>query len=151
MMAPFRRSCERRSSTASATRFGGRIAVRCVPGCAPAWQRLTISGLLYAEDRIDVATRGANRSLTLNGAAVTNEFTTGKIGGLSHARDTLIPGYLSRLDTVAYEVAQQVNTLHQTGTDLNGNAGGVFFTPPAAVAGAAFGWRSPAARTSASY
>jgi hypothetical protein len=49
---------------------GGRIAVRCLPGCAPAWQRLTVNGLLYAEDRIDVATQGASRALTVNGAAI---------------------------------------------------------------------------------
>jgi flagellar hook-associated protein 1 FlgK len=41
------------------------------------------------------------------------------------------------LGDIAYGVAQQVNTLHQAGFDLNGNAGVAFFTPPAAVAGAA--------------
>ncbi len=50
---------------------GGRIAVRCQPGCAPAWQRLTLNGLLYAEDRFEVVTAGANRALTVNGAVIT--------------------------------------------------------------------------------
>ena len=34
-------------------------------------------------------------------------------------------------------MATAVNALHATGFDLNGTAGGAFFTPPAAVAGAA--------------
>jgi hypothetical protein len=50
---------------------GGRITFRCPPGCSPAWQRLTIDGLLYAEDRFEVSTATANRALTVNGAVVT--------------------------------------------------------------------------------
>ena len=50
---------------------GGRIAFRCLPGCSPAWGRLTVNGLLYAEDRLEVDTQGANRALTVNGAVIT--------------------------------------------------------------------------------
>jgi hypothetical protein len=50
---------------------GGRITFRCPPGCSPAWGRLTVNGLLYAEDRLEVATQGANRALTVNGALIT--------------------------------------------------------------------------------
>lgn len=101
----------------------------------PSGRALVIGASSYAVG----VSNGANgyASLSLNGAAVTSEFSSGKIGGLTHARDTLIPGYQTQLDTLAHEVAQRINALHQTGTDLNGNAGGVFFTPPAAVAGAA--------------
>jgi hypothetical protein len=49
---------------------GGSIAVRCLPGCATAWRRLTVNGLLYAEDRFEVDTAGANRALTVNGAVI---------------------------------------------------------------------------------
>lgn len=76
-------------------------------------------------------------TLQLGGADVTSDITNGKIGGLAYTRDTLIPGYQTRLDEIAYGVAQEVNTLHQAGFDLNGNPGVAFFTPPAAVAGAA--------------
>lgn len=101
----------------------------------PSGRALVIGGSAYA---VQVGT-GANgyATLTLNGQTVTSEFDTGKLGGLAYARDTAIPGYLARLDDLAYQVAQQVNTVHQAGTDLNGNAGVAFFTPPAAVAGAA--------------
>ena len=50
---------------------GGRIAFRCLPGCPSAWRRLTVNGLLYAEDRFEVNTLGANRALTVNGAVIT--------------------------------------------------------------------------------
>lgn len=101
----------------------------------PSGRALVIGGSSY---QVEVGT-GANgyATLTLNNQDVTGEFTTGKIGGLGYARDTAIPGYLAQLDDLAYQVAQQVNTLHQTGTDLDGNPGVAFFTPPAGVAGAA--------------
>ena len=51
---------------------GGRIAFRCLPGCSPGWGRLTVNGLLYAEDRVEVVTLGANRALTVNGAVITH-------------------------------------------------------------------------------
>ncbi len=101
----------------------------------PSGRALVIGGSAY---QVEVGT-GANgyATLTLNHQDVTGEFTTGRIGGLGYARDTAIPGYLARLDDLAYQVAQQVNTLHQTGTDLDGNPGVAFFTPPAGVGGAA--------------
>lgn len=49
---------------------GGSISVRCLPGCAPARQRLTINGLLYAEDRFELSTAGADRAFTVNGAVI---------------------------------------------------------------------------------
>lgn len=101
----------------------------------PSGRALVIGGSAYD---IKVGTgAGGYATLTLGNADITAELTTGQIGGLSYTRDTLVPGYLASLDALAYGVAQQVNALHQTGTDLNGNAGGAFFTPPAAVAGAA--------------
>ena len=98
----------------------------------PSGRALVIGGSSY---QVEVGT-GANgyATLTLNNQDVTGEFTTGKIGGLGYARDTAIPGYLAQLDDLAYQVAQQVNTLHQTGTDLDGNPGVAFFTHPAVVA-----------------
>jgi flagellar hook-associated protein 1 FlgK len=61
----------------------------------------------------------------------------GTLGGLLQVRDTTIPGYISRLDDIAYTLNQQVNTLHSSGFDLNGAAGLPFFTPLGAAAGAA--------------
>jgi len=83
---------------------------------------------------------GGSVALSSQGVTVTSELTGGSIGGLLHVRDTAIPSYLSSLDTLAFETASQVNTIHSAGFDLNGNAGGNFFsfsTPPVGVSGAA--------------
>jgi flagellar hook-associated protein 1 FlgK len=71
------------------------------------------------------------------GATITSEITTGRIGGLLEARDSLLPDYQNRLDQLAFDVSGQINALHQAGYDELGGAGLAFFTPPAAVAGAA--------------
>ena len=101
----------------------------------PSGRALVIGGSHY--DVTIGAGAGGLATLSLGGATITNEITNGTIGGLLHARDTLIPGYQTRLDELAYGVAQEVNTLHQGGFDQNGAAGTAFFTPPATVAGAA--------------
>ena len=75
--------------------------------------------------------------IELGGVDITDEIGNGKMSGWIEARDVLIPGYQSRLDTLAFSVAQQVNTAHQAGTDLLGNTGTNFFAPIGAPAGAA--------------
>jgi len=74
---------------------------------------------------------------TTGGVDITSEMTSGSVGGVLRVRDTLLPDYKSQLDQIAFTVAQQVNTAHQAGYDLNGAAGQAFFTPIAAAAGAA--------------
>jgi flagellar hook-associated protein 1 FlgK len=70
-------------------------------------------------------------------AIITGEIAGGEIGGLLYARDTLVPGYLLQLDTLAYTVATEVNNAHAGGYDLAGTTGRNFFAPLTAVAGAA--------------
>src|SRR5262249_40560963 len=66
------------------------------------------------------------------GNDLTSKLTSGKLGGLLQVRDQKIPGLVSQLDTLATGFANAVNTAHQAGFDLNGNAGGNFFVPPPA-------------------
>jgi flagellar hook-associated protein 1 FlgK len=83
---------------------------------------------------------GGRVEITLGGVDVTDEITGGEIGGLLYVRDVNIPDYLQRLDTLAFEVADEVNTLHAAGYDLNGNTGQDFFAfsaAPVGVTGAA--------------
>jgi len=75
--------------------------------------------------------------ISSNGVNVGSEITSGKLGGLLQVRDTTIPGYISRLDDMAYTLANQVNAATTAGYDLNGTAGLPFFTPLASAAGAA--------------
>jgi flagellar hook-associated protein 1 FlgK len=68
---------------------------------------------------------------------VTTAITGGKVAGLIAARDVNIPSYRSQLDTLAYEVVNQVNTLHDAGFTLGGVDAPPFFQPLGAPAGAA--------------
>jgi flagellar hook-associated protein 1 FlgK len=79
-------------------------------------------------------------ALGINGTTVTSEITGGKLGGLLQVRDVNIPDYIARLDDLAYEVANQVNTIHTAGFDQTGAAAGdlfAFSTAPVGTVGAA--------------
>ncbi len=88
---------------------------------------------------LETATVGPDgiTAILSEGTTVTSEISGGRIGGLVHARDVLIPGYVAQLDELAYAVATQVNAVHRTGYDLAGNTNQNFFVEPAGVAGAA--------------
>jgi flagellar hook-associated protein 1 FlgK len=72
-------------------------------------------------------------------ADVTAAINEGKLGGLLHIRDQVIPAYQTDLDTLAQSVINQVNTLHQGGTDLQvpPTSPTLDFFSPASVPGAA--------------
>jgi flagellar hook-associated protein 1 FlgK len=76
-------------------------------------------------------------TLVLGNVDITAEVTSGRLGGLLLARDVMLPGYLQKLDNLAFSVGSKVNALHAAGFDLNGAAGGNVFSLPAAAAGAA--------------
>jgi flagellar hook-associated protein 1 FlgK len=57
----------------------------------------------------------------------------GEIGGLLYSRDNTIPGYLAKLDELAYNISYQINTQHAAGWNLNNATGIAFFTPPATL------------------
>lgn len=62
---------------------------------------------------------------------------TGELGATVALRDTIIPGYLAKVDTLAKSVVDSVNARHSIGYSPTGGTGQNFFTPLAAVAGAA--------------
>ncbi len=62
-----------------------------------------------------------------NSVNISNDISGGKLKGWLETRDVLIPGFLNRLDALAQTLVTEVNNLHQTGFDLNGIAGEVFF------------------------
>jgi flagellar hook-associated protein 1 FlgK len=76
-------------------------------------------------------------TLTSNGFNLTSEITSGALGGLISVRDTTLPGYISRLDDIAYTLSSQVNSLTTAGYDFSGAAGLAFFTPIGSATGAA--------------
>jgi flagellar hook-associated protein 1 FlgK len=58
----------------------------------------------------------------------------GKLAGLLEARDRIIPNYLSKLDTLAASLVDNVNRLHRLGYDLHGSPGVDFFDPAGTTA-----------------
>jgi flagellar hook-associated protein 1 FlgK len=62
------------------------------------------------------------------GVNITASITSGEIGGYLQVRDTLIPDYLERLDDMAAAIETEVNFQHGLGNDINGFAGGTFFS-----------------------
>ncbi|MGA2420785.1 MAG: flagellar hook-associated protein FlgK [Candidatus Acidiferrum sp.] len=71
------------------------------------------------------------------GSDITTQITSGQLAGQLQLRDQEIPAIQNSLDTLAYGLATNVNTVQEAGTDLNGAAGGPLFTPPTTVAGTA--------------
>jgi len=72
-----------------------------------------------------VAVNGSNL-LTVGGTAVT--LSSGQAQAQSQALTTTLPGFQASLDAVASKLASDVNSLHTSGYDLNGNPGGAFFS-----------------------
>lgn len=66
------------------------------------------------------------------GNDITNQITSGSLGGTLQVRDQQIPSIQSQLDTLAGTLATAVNTVQAGGFDLNGNAGTNLFNPPPA-------------------
>lgn len=103
-------------------------------------------------------TIGANRPLVYNSAAthveartgsdgfteirmgiedITSEITSGRTGARLELRDQTIPQYLDALDQLAFELVQNVNSIHSSAYDLDGNTGNDFFETLTSADGAA--------------
>lgn len=69
--------------------------------------------------------------MNLSGASIDigNTLTGGKLGGYLAMRDTTIVGYQTDLDNLAFDLINNVNTVHQAGFGLDGVSGRDFFTP----------------------
>jgi len=64
---------------------------------------------------------------------VTAGITGGTLGGTLAALSTDLPQIQSQLDTLAYGLAAQLNTVNTAGLDANGKPGGAIFSLPAAA------------------
>ena len=69
---------------------------------------------------------------------ITENILNGKVKGMIDARDDYIPDYLDRLNQLAKNMINDINAIHSSGDDLNGNDGGLFFEIPDAVNPAKF-------------
>ncbi len=100
-----------------------------------------VSGDKAATLGVSLDTAGAMKFTVANpGGApldVTAGVTDGTLGGLREARDVDIAQTATQLDQLAYNFANNVNSVHSTGYGLDGATGRPLFAPPASVAGAA--------------
>ncbi|MDD2898443.1 MAG: flagellar hook-associated protein FlgK [Desulfuromonadaceae bacterium] len=71
------------------------------------------------------------------GAASIVTPASGQLGATIALRDTIIPNYLTQIDTLAKSVIDAVNTEHFAGFSPTGGTGQNFFTPSNTVAGSA--------------
>ena len=79
---------------------------------------------------------GMYRVDLINGAStidITTRITNGKLGGILDVRDNVIPGFETRVDTLAYDLATNVNTQHQAGYGLDGLNNRNLFAAPASA------------------
>lgn len=85
-------------------------------------------------DRVEVFFRSSDKGSLFN---VTNQIKGGKIGGALEVRDDIIEKHLETIDTMAYKLADEVNTAHIQGYDRFGKTGNTFFDLPTSLKGAA--------------
>lgn len=96
----------------------------------------TGGALLVTEGQAYQITSGESGGVThfydSAGDDITADLTSGggELGGILTARDQDIPQVEDALDTLAYSLASQLNTLNEGGSDLNGDAGGAIFSLP---------------------
>lgn len=83
--------------------------------------------------QIDVAYKASNGSLIPLGSS---SLVGGNLGGLVDFRTKSLAPAQNALGRVAIGLASNFNAQHQAGFDLNGVAGGAFFTMPSPVVGA---------------
>jgi len=102
----------------------------------PHGEALVVGATAYAVNLVAAPPSGMV-SLQLHDFDVTSQLTGGRLGGLLRLRDVVLPGYGAALDQLAYDVITQVNAVHTTGYDANGDPAGTFFAPLAVAPGAA--------------
>ncbi len=73
-------------------------------------------------------TNGLTQVSDLLGNNITAKLAGGDLGGAVQARDVVIPGLLTQLNSLAGNFANAINAAQSTGYDLAGNAGGALFT-----------------------
>ncbi len=97
---------------------------------------LVVGDVAFSLDVVSVGP-GGYADVEHDGVSIASEITGGRLAGYLNVRDTEIPSYVSQLDELAFTLAQEVNTLTNSGFDLLGNPGGDLFVPIVAIPGAA--------------
>lgn len=93
--------------------------------------RPLVAGTAFWQLSTEINASGLQDVVWVDGAGntvnISNEISGGKLKGWLEVRDVVITDQLNRLDTLAQTLMTEVNNLHQSGFDLNGVAGLVYF------------------------
>jgi flagellar hook-associated protein 1 len=87
----------------------------------------------------DGSSDGAALTLSVGGQPVAAGAFGGEAGATGELLTTTLPGMMSKLDSIASQLADSVNALHTTGYDQDGTAGTAFFSYDAANAASSLG------------
>lgn len=93
------------------------------------WSKLEAHPNAYDGRRMEIAIQTGNLSST-----ITDSLNGGEVGALLDFRDQVLDPALNQLGRVAVTLAEEFNTQHQLGIDLDGNAGKAFFSLGAPLA-----------------
>ncbi|MDD2851619.1 MAG: flagellar hook-associated protein FlgK [Desulfuromonadaceae bacterium] len=91
----------------------------------------------FSLDKVTDPTKYAVQLTPVGGPLAVVTPLTGQLGATLALRDTIVPGYLTQVDTLAKSIVDEVNVLHVAGFDPAGGSGKNFFAPIAAIPGAA--------------
>jgi len=89
--------------------------------------------IINGSDTVKVGAKVSNvdgvitHKLVWEGTSIDLKNTNGQLKGLIDSRDEIIPRYLDKLNTLAGNLVNQVNSVHSTGYGLNGTTGVNFF------------------------
>lgn len=64
---------------------------------------------------------------------VTNQFTSGALGGLISVRDGVVGDLMNKVNLMGYTIVSEVNEAHRAGFDRYSGAGGDFFVMPDSI------------------
>lgn len=76
-------------------------------------------------DKLEVAYN--DRHTSTPPFVITSRIRGGVMGGALHIRDGIVEDLMDKMDTLAFTVADQVNSAHVNGYDRKGQPGGLFF------------------------
>ena len=90
---------------------------------------ILVSASVQSNIEVNIQNRGSDYSieskLTDTGKALT--IRSGELGGLLETVNEIIPSQIDQVNNMAMTIAKNVNSLHQSGYDLNDNSGFDFF------------------------
>lgn len=85
----------------------------------------SLAGVLNVDNLTDIKINSGSESTN-----ITSDINGGELNGLLNARDVDIASFQSRLNSFASNLITEFNSQHALGSDLNGAAGGQFFSTP---------------------